>query len=479
MKNFYSLLFFLTTSFFAFAQTEFITTWEVNDNDLSITIPTTGTGYDYSIDFGDGNSENNITGDVTHTYNSAGIYTVTISGNFPRIYFLNNQTDADKILSINQWGSNPWQSMQSAFAGCSNLQILAVDTPDLSQATNLNFMFSSTGINQPINNWDVSNITSMRGIFFTATNFNQPLDNWDVSNVTDMSYMFTAASAFNQPLNNWNVSNVTNMESMFSSNQSFNQPLNNWDVSNVTNMDKMFTSSIYNQPLDNWDVSNVTSMQFLFSNSKFNQPLNNWDVSSVTNMDNMFSSTENFNQPLSNWDVSNVTTMFAIFSLAENFNQDLSNWNFNPAVDFRRIVSSSNLDIENYDALLAHFVELGYTNKIFRGIDLIYCNENDRNFLINNLGWDISEDTPAENCNLSTMNVNSPNFTLYPNPTSGIVFIASPNKNIIQTIEILNISGQKIQTIKKSFEKIDLSLFSSGIYFLKINGTITKKIIKK
>lgn len=112
MKNFYLILFCVTTSFFAFPQTEFITTWEVIDNDLSITIPTTGTGYDYSIDFGDGNSENNITGDVTHTYNSAGIYTVSISGNFPRIYFLNNQTDADKILSIDQWGSNPWQSMQ-------------------------------------------------------------------------------------------------------------------------------------------------------------------------------------------------------------------------------------------------------------------------------------------------------------------------------------------------------------------------------
>lgn len=315
-------------------------------------------------------------------------------------------------------------------------------------------MFSSTGINQPINNWDVSNITSMSGIFFTATNFNQPLDNWDVSNVTDMSYMFTAASAFNQPLNNWNVSNVTNM-------------------------DKMFTSSIYNQPLDDWDVSNVTSMQFLFSNSKFNQPLNNWDVSSVTNMDNMFSSTENFNQPLSNWDVSNVTTMFGIFINASGFNQNLSSWNFNQNVNFLEIIYRSGIDVTNYDALLGQLVNLGHTNKTMIAQNLFYCNEEDRSFLINNLGWNISNDELDDNCNLSTMNVNSPNFTLYPNPTSGIVFIVSPNKNIIQTIEILNISGQKIQTIKNSFEKIDLSLFSSGIYFLKINGNITEKIIKK
>ena len=38
--------------------------------------------------------------------------------------------------------------------------------------------------------------------------FNQPLGNWDVSNVTDMSGMFNDANLFNQPLSNWNVSNV-------------------------------------------------------------------------------------------------------------------------------------------------------------------------------------------------------------------------------------------------------------------------------
>ena len=33
---------------------------------------------------------------------------------------------------------------------------------------------------------------------------------------------------FNQPLNNWNVSNVTNMDDMFQLATKFNQPLNNW-----------------------------------------------------------------------------------------------------------------------------------------------------------------------------------------------------------------------------------------------------------
>ena len=51
--------------------------------------------------------------------------------------------------------------------------------------------------------------------------------NWDVSNdVTNMYGMFAAgifedATYFNEPLNKWNVSNVTNMEGMFYNATSF------------------------------------------------------------------------------------------------------------------------------------------------------------------------------------------------------------------------------------------------------------------
>ena len=36
-------------------------------------------------------------------------------------------------------------------------------------------------------------------LFDGAINFNQPLNNWDVSNVTNMSGMFYCATSFNQP----------------------------------------------------------------------------------------------------------------------------------------------------------------------------------------------------------------------------------------------------------------------------------------
>src|SRR5690606_33518510 len=143
----------------------FITTWEVTANNLSITIPTNGGGFNYGIDFGDGNLADNLNGNASHTFDEPGVYTVKIAGNFPRIFF-SISPDKDKILSVDQWGDIEWQSMRRAFFGCSNLEINATDAPDLSQVTDMSSSFSNTGsFNQSINHWDVSNVINMQGMF--------------------------------------------------------------------------------------------------------------------------------------------------------------------------------------------------------------------------------------------------------------------------------------------------------------------------
>ncbi|WP_105053162.1 BspA family leucine-rich repeat surface protein [Psychrosphaera saromensis] len=121
-------------------------------------------------------------------------------------------------------------------------------------------MFSgSDAFNQPLNNWDVSNVRDMKKMFSGAVSFNQPLNNWDVSSVIDMNAMFFYAPVFNQPLNSWNVSNVTNMQGMFSSALGFNQLLGDWDISNVTDMSNMLSAvglstESYSQLLDGWSL---------------------------------------------------------------------------------------------------------------------------------------------------------------------------------------------------------------------------------
>jgi len=47
------------------------------------------------------------------------------------------------------------------------------------------------------------------------------LNHWNTSQVSNMSFMFKD-TIFNQPLYNWDVSNVNTMESMFEGNLYFN-----------------------------------------------------------------------------------------------------------------------------------------------------------------------------------------------------------------------------------------------------------------
>ncbi len=61
--------------------------------------------------------------------------------------------------------------------------------------------------NARINQWDVSRVEYMGGLFDGATRFNQPLSSWDVSRVYDMDWMFKDASSFNQSLTAWNSRN--------------------------------------------------------------------------------------------------------------------------------------------------------------------------------------------------------------------------------------------------------------------------------
>ena len=121
--------------------------------------------------------------------------------------------------------------------------------------------------NQPIGNWDVSNVTNMGSMFFGNSTFNQPIGKWDVSSVTNMGYMFYAATAFNQPIGAWDVSNVTDMEQMFRLAESFNQDISSWDVINVTNMFGMFDTSSFNQDISSWDVSSVINCGNFSANS--------------------------------------------------------------------------------------------------------------------------------------------------------------------------------------------------------------------
>ena len=260
------------------------------------------------------------------TYPVSGQYEMVISGAFPRT----QMGSTSRQINVVQWGNIAFESFQGMFGQTTNIQISALDAPNMSNATSMNGMFAdATNFNSNINHWDVSTITDMSELFIFASFYNQPLSDWDVGNVTNMARTFRGLHVFNQPLNSWDVSSVVDMTGMFENAWDFNQPLNNWNVSSVTTMDNMFYAAYdFNQSLNGWNVSSVTSMIDMFNAAtSFNQSLNNWNVSNVTNMSGMFNGAAAFNQTINTWNTSLVVDMNSMFATATAFNQSLNNWN--------------------------------------------------------------------------------------------------------------------------------------------------------
>ena len=377
----------------------FITTWKTDNsaglNTDQITIPTfPGEVYNYTVDWGDGQIDTSVTGDITHTYDMPGSYTVSIVGDFPRIYFLGS-SEANKIITVEQWGAIEWTSMEGAFANCFSLDIIAADVPDLSLVTSLRDMFRFTNSlqgNSAIGLWDVSSVTDMTRCFRSSI-FNQDISNWNVTNVIDMTSMFEGAVNFNQDIGSWDVSNLVFMDNMFSGARSFNQNIGNWNVSRVTGMSRLFLNATdFNQDISQWEVSNMTSMDFMFdSAASFDQDLNNWNVSNVTSMIGTFQNTQ-YNRDISAWDVGKVTNMNGMFGSNESFDQDLGNWNVGNVRSMIFMFSGSSLSTMNYDKTL-----MGWSNlaELQRGVNFSvgnteYClAENARQRLIDEYQWNI------------------------------------------------------------------------------------------
>ena len=455
-----TLCFFLFASSIVFAaqQDDFVITVKTDNPGVSsntqFRIPTVwGETYNYNVDCNnDGVDEaTGVTGDYTCNYATAGTYTIRIKDNtgtkdgFPRIQFSFVGSDSEKLLSINQWGTGHWTSMNMAFYYCVNLDSAnavdngggavpawATDTPDLSNVTDLSYMFDyASSFNQDISGWDVSNVTNMDGMFRSASSFNRDINGWDVSNVTNMSSMFSGASSFNQDISGWVVSNVTNMGGMFAGASSFNQDIGSWDVSNVTNMNGMFTgASSFNRDISGWDVSNVTDMGYLFWNAtSFNQNIGSWDVSNVTNMMYMFDNASSFNQDISGWDVSNVTNMIYLFHNASSFNQNISgwdvssvndmygafenaglfnqnlgNWDVSNVTDMRRMFLNSGLSTDNYDNTLIGWSARNLQNNVQLDSSAHYCRSAvQRQHIIDTYNWTIND--AGRSCVGQIMNV--------------------------------------------------------------------------
>jgi surface protein len=206
---------------------EFRTTWNTsrsgtsNSQQISLPLVSSGSFYNFVVDWGDGNQDTITAWDdaaKTHTYNTPGVYDVTINGEL-RGWEFNGGGDAQKLERISRWG--PFQTglnTGGTFYGCSNMTCTASDTLNTISA-NFNELFRSCTSfnNSAVIHWDVSSVTNMQGAFQGCSSFNGDVSTWDTANVTDMGNLFRDCTVFNQDIGNWNTHKVTDMGAVFTS----------------------------------------------------------------------------------------------------------------------------------------------------------------------------------------------------------------------------------------------------------------------
>ena len=212
----------------------------------------------------------------------------------------------------------------------------------------LSEMFSGRSIRElkDIDRFDVSNVTDMSFMFYDMErilNF-YGLSSWNTSKVSNMSYMFAStlvrrydqqgADLYPEFLKNWDTSNVKDMSSMFQSCDGLKDLdfLSKWNTSNVTNMSGMFfwCRSLLNiDGVKDWNTSNVTDMSGMFNECLQSTNACPRGGGNCLLNHNLTSSSSNLDA-LKKWDVSKVSTFRDMFAGCTTLNDvsALANWHF-------------------------------------------------------------------------------------------------------------------------------------------------------
>lgn len=245
---------------------------------------------------------------------------------------------------LNDDKAKDWSALQD--------QIKAADIVEFKETIygygSLSEMFKGTSIRElkDIDRFDVSNVTDMSFMFYDMErilNF-YGLSSWNTSKVSNMSYMFAStlvrrydqqgADLYPEFLKNWDTSNVKDMSSMFQSCDGLKDLdfLSTWNTKSVTNMSGMFfwCRSLLNiDGVKDWNTSNVTDMSGMFNECLQSTNACPRGGGNCLLNHNLTSSSSNLDA-LKKWDVSKVSTFRDMFAGCTTLNDvsALANWHF-------------------------------------------------------------------------------------------------------------------------------------------------------
>ena len=198
---------------------------------------------------------------------------------------------------IGNWNTSRVTDMSALFRNADAFN-QSIGSWDVSNVTKFRQIFEGANIfNQNLSSWDVSSCTDFYRMFASSpfNNGGDPgIDNWTINttNPVSMAHMFRYATSFNQPIDNWNISNVYNLTEFMRGVSSFNQTVTTFisnlqGSSNVVAINNIFDGSSAQADWSQFAFQYVNgNAGYAFqSNPNFSGNVSNWQIpSTITSM---------------------------------------------------------------------------------------------------------------------------------------------------------------------------------------------------
>ena len=242
--------------------------------------------FNATVDYGDGTGSQTVTAyndsNLTHSFATAGQYTITIDGTFPNVKFYDNVVSREALDEVVDLGDVGWVTFFRAFRDCTNLTTFNSGTADTSSVSNMIQMFyGCTNLTTlELSGFATSSVTTMQAMFNNCSSLTTlDLSSFDTSSVTAMQGMFLSCSSLTSlNVSNFDTSSVNNMQSMFNNCSSLTTlDIKHFDISSVTNgtsflqnANNALTTTQYDELLEAWAAQEVQpNVPWHFGNAQY------------------------------------------------------------------------------------------------------------------------------------------------------------------------------------------------------------------
>lgn len=257
---------------------------------------------------------------------------------------------AGTLTDLSSWGTSKAADMSQMFQGDNLDDFTGIDGLDVSNAENLNSMFSSAQCSKPLDlsAWDTGSATDMGFMFSSFRGPVKGIEGFDTSSVVYFWSMFQDMKSISPiDLSAWDTRNASNTRQMFAGSEGFSG-MDSWNTSKLYTADSMFESAKPATPLDlsSWDTSNVTDMGRMFLDMQGTLTIDRpWNTSKVTDMSAMFANLPHPRINLAGADTSKVKNMNSMFyGLDLSQVKGIPDLNVGGVTDFRGMFAGASID---------------------------------------------------------------------------------------------------------------------------------------